>query len=134
MRSKVLVAYGQDRRTGTRRAVEAFGMPDLAGKTVMVKPNFNTADPAPGSTHKDTLESMIMLLQQRGAKHIIVGDRSGPADSREVFERKGIFEMADRLGFECVIFNMPESGFVKMSPAGSHWRDGFLFRQAGVGG
>jgi uncharacterized protein (DUF362 family) len=128
MRSKVLVAYGQDRRTGTRTAVEAFGMPDVAGKTVLVKPNFNTADPAPGSTHKDTLEAMIILVQQRGAKHVIVGDRSGPADTREVFERKGIFEMADRLGFECVIFDdMPESRFVKMSPAGSHWRDGFLF-------
>jgi uncharacterized protein (DUF362 family) len=128
MRSKVLVAYGPDRKAGTRKAAEAFGLPEVAGKTVMVKPNFNTADPAPGSTHNDTLQSMVMMLQERGAKQVIVGDRSGPANTREVFEEKGVFDMAERLGFECLIFDeIPRSRFVKISPIGSHWRDGFLF-------
>jgi uncharacterized protein (DUF362 family) len=126
MRSKVVVAYGQDRKAGARKAVQAFGMPDVAGRTVLVKPNFNTADPAPGSTHADTLETMVRMLQEGGARHVIVGDRSGPANTREVFREKGIFEMADRLGFECLIFDeMPKSRFVKISPPGSHWRDGF---------
>jgi uncharacterized protein (DUF362 family) len=102
-------------------------MPDVAGKTVLVKPNFNTADLTPGSTHNDTLETTVRMLQAGGAKHIIVGDRSGPAHTREVFQEKGIFEMAERLGFECIMFDeMPKSRFAKIAALDSHWRDGFL--------
>ena len=97
------VAYGADRKASTRKVVEAFGLPDVAGKTVLVKPNFNTADLAPGSTHNDTLETLIKMVNEVGPKHVVVGDRSGPANTREVFQEKGILEMAERLGFECMI-------------------------------
>ena len=121
------VAFGPDRKAGTRSAVEAFGMPDVAGKIVLIKPNFNTADLPPGSTHNDTLETMVRLAQEGGAKHLMVGDRSGPAKTREVFQEKGIFEMGERLGFECIIFDeMPDARFAKIVPPSSHWRDGFL--------
>ena len=127
MKSRVCVAYGPNRWAGTKKAVAAFGMPDLTGKTVLVKPNFNTADLTPGSTHLDTLETVVTLAQDGGAKHIMVGDRSGPAKTREVFQEKGIFEMAERLGFECIIFDeMTKGRFAKMDAPGSHWRDGFL--------
>ena len=102
-------------------------MPDVAGKTVLVKPNFNAADPTPGSTHNDTLEMFIHMVQAGGPKQVIVGDRSGPANTREVFQEKGIFDMAERLGFETVIFDeMPKSRFAKIATPGSHWRDGFM--------
>lgn len=121
------VAYGPDRKAGARSAVEAFGMPDVAGKTVLIKPNFNTADLPPGSTHNDTLETMVRLAQEGGTKHLMVGDRSGPARTREVFQEKGIFEMGERLGFECIIFDeLTKARFAKIVPPGSHWRDGFL--------
>ncbi len=121
------VAYGADRKASTRKVVEAFGLPDVAGKTVLVKPNFNTADLAPGSTHNDTLETLIKMVNEVGPKHVVVGDRSGPANTREVFQEKGIFEMAERLGFECMIFDaMPRSRFVKISLPNSHWHDGFM--------
>ena len=73
--------------------------------TVLIKPNFNTADPPPGSTHNDTLETVIRMVQEGGPKQVIVGDRSGPANTREVFQEKGIFQMGERLGFECLIFD-----------------------------
>ncbi|HEY3419026.1 MAG TPA: DUF362 domain-containing protein [Methanomassiliicoccales archaeon] len=121
------MAVGPDRKACTRKVVEAFGLPELNGKTVLIKPNFNTADPTPGSTHNDTLESMVRIVQQSGPKSLMVGDRSGPANTREVFQEKGIFAMADRLGFDTVIFDeIPKSLFARISPPGSHWRDGFM--------
>ena len=121
------MAFGPDRKAGTRKVIEAFGSPDVAGKTVLVKPNFNTADPAPGSTHNDTLETLVRMVLAGGAKILTVGNRSGPADTREVFQEKGVFEMSERLGFETVLFDeMPKSRYARIAPPGSHWRDGFL--------
>ena len=127
LRSRVCVAFGPDRREGTRKVIESFGMPMTKGKVVLVKPNFNTADLTPGSTHKDTLQTVIKMVQDGGPKKVFVGDRSGPAKTREVFQLKGVFEMAERLGFDCLIFDeMPKSRFEKISPPNSHWRDGFM--------
>jgi uncharacterized protein (DUF362 family) len=127
MKARVCVAYGADRSVGTRKVVETFGMPDVSGKMVLVKPNFNTADPAPGSTHNDTLETFISLVQKGDPKHVTVGDRSGPANTGEVFQEKGIFDMAEKLGFECMMFDvLPKSRYAKIVPPDSHWRDGFM--------
>ncbi len=127
-KSKVVVALDPDRASGARKVIRTIGMPDLRGKTVLVKPNFNTADPAPGSTHNDTLRTMIELIKEQGPKKIVVGDRSGPAKTSRVFQEKGIFSLAEELGFECLVFDeMPKSNFVKVKPPGSHWLNGFWF-------
>ena len=102
-------------------------MPEVAGKDVLIKPNFNTADPAPGSTHLDTLETMVRMVQAGIPRKITVGDRSGPANTKEVFQEKGVNELGERLGFECMAFDaLTRVRFEKIKPAGSHWRDGFL--------
>lgn len=126
--SKVVVALDPDRVSGTRKVVRILGMPDLKGKTVLVKPNFNTADPAPGSTHIDSLRTLIELIKGHGPKKIVVGDRSGPAKTSRVFQEKGVFSLAEELGFECLVFDeMPKSNYVKVRPPGSHWMNGFWF-------
>jgi uncharacterized protein (DUF362 family) len=127
-KSKVVVALDPDRARGARKVVGILGMPDLRGKTVLVKPNFNTADPAPGSTHIDTLRTLIELIKEQGPKKIVVGDRSGPAKTSGVFQEKGVFALAEELGFECLVFDeMPKSNYVKVKPPGSHWMNGFWF-------
>lgn len=127
-KSIVVVALDPDRASGTRKVVGALGTPDLRGKTVLVKPNFNTADPAPGSTHIDTLRTLIELIKEQGPKKIVVGDRSGPAKTSRVFQEKGVFSLAEELGFECLVFDeMPKSNYVKVKPPGSHWMNGFWF-------
>ena len=126
--SKVVVALDADRASGAKKVVEAFGMPPLAGKRVFVKPNFNTADPAPGSTHIDTLRTMIQLIKKQGSSSITVGDRSGPAKTSKVFQEKGVFALSEELGFECLVFDeMPKDRWVKVNPPGSHWLNGFWF-------
>jgi uncharacterized protein (DUF362 family) len=127
-KSKVAIALDPDRVSGTKKAVAALGMPDLRDKNVMVKPNFNTADPAPGSTQIDTLRTVIQLIKEQAPKNIVVADRSGPAKTSKVFQEKGVFALAEELGFECLVFDeMPKSSYVKVRPPGSHWMNGFWF-------
>jgi len=127
-KSKVYIALDPDRASATRKVIGAFGMPDLRDKSVLVKPNFNTADPAPGSTHIDTLRTTIQLIKDKGPRKITVGDRSGPAKTSRVFQEKGVFALSEELGFECLVFDeMPDDRWVRIAPPGSHWRNGFLF-------
>ena len=126
--SKVVVALDSDRVSSTKKVVDAFGMPPMADKKVLVKPNFNTADPAPGSTHIDTLRTMIQLIKKQGPRNITVGDRSGPARTSKVFQEKGVFALSQELGFDCLVFDeMPKDKWVKINPPGSHWLNGFWF-------
>jgi uncharacterized protein (DUF362 family) len=41
---------------------------------VLLKPNFNTADPFPGSTAMDFLEAVISLISEANPKEIIIGE------------------------------------------------------------
>lgn len=126
--SKVAIALDQDRRRGARKVIDAIGMPEMEGRSILVKPNFNTSDPAPGSTHEHTLLTVIEAIKGRDPKKVTVADRSGPMSTRQVFADKHIFELGQEEGFESLIFDeMPEDLYARVEPPGSHWRDGFLF-------
>jgi len=127
--TKVALVGTKDRRKGVREAIDLLGVKSFRGKSVVLKPNFNTADPTPGSTHDDTLRAVILALQQMGAKQITLAERSGPGNStRAVMEKKGVFKLAQELGFRIV--NLQEvgpEGWVKVEPKESHWSHGFHF-------
>jgi len=126
--SKVAIALDPSRASGTRKVIAKLGMPDLKDKSVFVKPNCNTADPAPGSTHIDTLCTLIELVKEQKPRKITVGDRSGPANTTKVFQEKGFFALSEKMGFECLILDeMPKDRWVKIVPPGSHWLRGFWF-------
>lgn len=126
--SKVFLALDPDRASGTRKVVRALGMPDLTGKNVLIKPNFNTADPPPGSTHIDTIRAAVELVRENGPGRITLADRSGPAKTSAVFREKGVFELAEQMGFECLALDeMPKDRYAKIKPPGSHWMNGFYF-------
>ncbi len=127
--TKVALVTTKDRGGGVRRAADLLSVKSFRGKSVVLKPNFNTADPAPGSTHNDTLESLVLFLQQMGARQVTLAERSGPGDStRKIMEKKGTFGPAEKLGFDIV--NLEEvgpEGWVKMEPEETHWSQGFHF-------
>ena len=127
--TKVALVRTKDRGEGVRRAVSLLELKSVHGKGVVLKPNFNSADPAPGSTHNDTLRSLVLALQQMGARRITLGERSGPGDStRVVMEKKGIFKLAEELGFNILnLEEMAPEGWTRFSPKGSHWSQGFHF-------
>lgn len=127
--TKVALIRTRNRDEGVRRAVRLLESQSVRGKGVVLKPNFNSADPAPGSTHNDTLRSLVLALQGMGAKHITLAERSGPGDStRTVMEKKGTFKIAQELDFS--ILNLEEmgpEGLTIFRPKESHWSQGFHF-------
>jgi uncharacterized protein (DUF362 family) len=124
--TRVAFVKTQDRATGVNKALDLLEINLMKGKDLFLKPNFNSADAPPGSTHNDTLSALVRRLQAMGAGRITVGDRSGMGDTRTVMEQKNVFRMADELGFETVVFDeLDASGWEMMQVAGSHWRKGF---------
>ena len=117
-----------DRVEGVRKAIDLLGINPVAGKRVFLKPNFNSSDPAPGSTHLDVLIALVMALKEMGAKEIVVGDRSGMGDTRQVMDKIGVFKLADELGFDTLVFDeLNAQDWVMIQPSGSHWEKGFPF-------
>ncbi len=127
--TKISLVRTTDRTEGVSKAVELLGINPVKGKAVVLKPNFNTADPAPGSTHNDTLRSLVLTLKEMGAKGITLAERSGPGDTtHHIMETKGVLHMARELGFDIVDLQaMDKDGWVLVKPEDSHWKDGFLF-------
>ena len=124
--SKVALIKTTDRSIGVRESINLLDFPEMRGKHVFLKPNFNTADPCPGSTHNDTLSQLVKEIRKQGAKQITVGERSGPPDTEEVMLKKGIFQMSRDLDFKIINFeNMPEEDWIPMDPEGNHWESGF---------
>lgn len=120
-----------DRAEGVRKAIDLLGINPVAGKRVFLKPNFNSSDPAPGSTHPDVLSALVTALKGLGAQKITVGDRSGMGDTRQVMEQTGVFKLAEQFGFEALVFDeLPPEDWVMIQPPGSHWKAGFPFARA----
>lgn len=125
-RTDVALVKTDDRRYGVIEALSMLRFASMSSRKVFIKPNFNTADPAPGSTHNDVLRTLIETAQSHGASAITVGDRSGPADTKQVMEEKGILTMAEEMGFAVVNFeSMADKDWVLIEPADSHWEGGF---------
>ncbi len=126
MKTKDVFIKTSDRQYGIRKAVELFGENPIKGQDVLLKPNFNTADPYPGSTHNDTLINLILNIKNMGAKTITVGDRSGPVDTRDVLKEKGIYDICKKYGVGLINFEeLPEKQWVRIKPSRSHWNNGF---------
>ena len=71
-----------------------FGKFVNVGDIVLLKPNFNTADPFPASTDLGFLKSVIELVYEAGAKIVLLGDSSTmTANTRKVMEKLGVFEL-----------------------------------------
>ena len=125
-RSRVALVRTADRQHGVAEVLKLFNPAGLAGKRVVVKPNFNTADDAPGSTHADTLSQLVRELHERDARGVTVGESSGPPATRGVMEQKGIFDLARDLRFDVVNFDeIPDSDWMPFGAGSTHWPEGF---------
>ena len=105
-KSKVYLVSTEDRKTAAQRCLKYIGLPDYTGRQVYVKPNFNTADPAPGSTHNDTLDALLAAVRASNPKKIIIGERSGPAEVAEVYRQKGIAALCEK--YDAEFLNLEE--------------------------
>ncbi len=115
-----------DRATGIKRAVDLLDTNPVKGRDVLLKPNFNTADPFPGSTHNDTLEGLFIHLQSMGGRSITIGERSGPPDTADVLKEKGIYDLCKKFGVGLINFeDLPPQDWIRLKPEQSHWTNGF---------
>ena len=122
----VVLVKTLDRTQGVKDALKLLSFPSPKGKSVVIKPNFNTADPAPGSTHNDTLRQIVLEMKARGAGRLTLAERSGPPATAKVMEEKGIPALADELKFEIINFEtLGPDGWKHFQPDGSHWKNGF---------
>jgi len=126
--AQVAFVKTSDRASGVRRAIDLLGINPVSGKSVFLKPNFNSADPPPSSTHPDVLRSLILKLDEMGAGPITIGDRSGMGNTRQVMRTLGIFDLAEELGVGTVVFDeLGAEDWVKIQPPDCHWKGGFYF-------
>jgi uncharacterized protein (DUF362 family) len=124
--AKVAFVKTAKRADGVRQALALLELQPVAGKKLFVKPNLNSADPTPGSTHLDVLRAVIQFLQQGGAASITVGDRSGMGDTRAVMQETGVLDLADEMSFETAVFDeLDAEDWQSFHPQGCHWERGF---------
>jgi len=124
-KSKVAFVSTQDRKNGVATSIQALGINPVKNKNVLIKPNFNTADQTPGSTHNDTLVALVEEVWKMGAKTVSLGERSYPL-TREVMEQKGVIPLMEKLDVNIVDFDdLAEKDWVKVDAGDSHWQDGF---------
>lgn len=131
--AKIALIKTTDRAEGIQEALRILDFPTVKNKQVFIKPNFNTSDPTPGSTHNDTLTKLILELRNRGAGEITVGDRSGPQITKNTLEKKGIFQLAAQHNFKLIDFEeLPAADWVQFNPPGNHWQKGFSLARPAV--
>jgi len=90
-----LVLASREIKNDIRKAVDllgGFGKSLKSQDRILLKPNFNSDDPPPGSTALDFLAAVIDLLREHGCTRISVGESSGRpwVPTEKVFKNAGL--------------------------------------------
>ena len=123
--SRVAFVKTDGRKRGMQASLSGLQINPVKGKDVLIKPNFNTADVTPGSTHNDTLVALVDEIWKMGARSVTLGERSYPPTS-EVMERKGVLPLLEKLNVKVIDFDtLGEKDWITFKPKGTHWSKGF---------
>jgi len=83
------------------------------GDEVLLKPNYNSADPPPASTDPEFLRALVELIYEHGAGKVVVGESSMQTlSTRKVMEKTGALEKLNGSGAEIIFFD--EGKWVKV--------------------
>lgn len=109
-----------DLESDLERAVQAIGgWGWLSGDgAVLVKPNYNSPHPPPGSTASDFLRAVISLLQEHGARTIIIGESTSYTNHRKVLGQAGVMQLAQEMDVQVIIFD--EDGWENVFVGGQY--------------
>lgn len=115
-----------NRASGIKQLLEKFNLEQFSGKKVAIKANYNSADLFPASTHIETLEALVKDLYGVGASQIVLAERSGMGATRDVLEKRGVFDLSEKLGFKVVVLDEEEKeNWIKINGDDNHWLRGF---------
>jgi uncharacterized protein (DUF362 family) len=124
-KSRVAFVKTESRKHGMKVLLKTLKGNPVKGKEVLIKPNFNTADLFPGSTHNDTLTTLVEEIWEMGAKSVSLGERSYPL-TQEVMEEKGILPVLKKLNVKVIDFDrLDGKDWILFKPKKSHWQNGF---------
>lgn len=124
--AKIALVKTGDRAAGVRRAIELLGINPIRGNRVLLKPNLNSADAAPGSTHPEVLRALVTELYDMGAQTITLADRSGMGNTRSVMQQTGVIDLAQELGFTTIVLDdLPEKDWIVRQAEDFHWSRGY---------
>lgn len=124
-KSRVVFFETDDHKAGVTSAMRALNTNPVKNKHVLIKPNFNTADRYPGSTHNDTLVGLVEEVWSMGAKSVAVGERSYPP-TKAVMEDMGIIPPLEKRDVRILNFDhLSDKDWIKFNPTDSHWKAGF---------
>jgi len=117
----------QDLKASVARALDligGLGKVISTGDRVMVKPNFNSADPYPGSTDLEFMKVVIQLLKEAGAK-VVVGESSGGIwrPTRKVMEKLDALRQLTDIGAEVIAFDDRAWDWVRVRVDGDYLKE-----------
>jgi uncharacterized protein (DUF362 family) len=99
------------------------------GDEVLLKPNYNSADPPPASTEPEFLKAVVDLLYEHGAANVVVGESSMQGTStRKVMSKTGTLKMLENSNAEVVFFD--EGEWVKVNVGGKYLKTVSLPKKA----
>ena len=99
------------------------------GDRVLLKPNYNSADPPPASSDPEFLKAIVELLFEHGAGKVIVGESSWQGlATRKALERAGTLDALKGTGAEIAFFD--EEEFVKVNVGGKYLKHVSLAERA----
>jgi len=92
-----------------------------SGDKVLVKPNFNSPDPPPGSTDLAFLRAVVEILLETGVK-VTIGESAGIIShpTRKVFQKLGVYELSQSLGVNLIIFEENDNEWVRIKVNSDH--------------
>ncbi len=118
------VQSSEDVKLDLAECLELLGGLDRAissGDKVLLKPNFNSPDPFPGSTDLGFLRAVLELMQDAGAT-IVVGESAGgiwrPTSS--TVAKLGVPDLLDEMGIQFVWFDARETEWVEVPIEGEY--------------
>ena len=92
--TEILLVKTENRVEGMKKIFSHYKdkFSSYQGKRIIIKPNFNTADPPPASTDMSLLKILIEHLNTKNPEKISVIERSGPVDTEETMRSKGLWK------------------------------------------
>ncbi len=126
--ARVALVKTDSHRDGVLRALRLLPPMRLEARSVVIKPNLNSAHAFPASTHEETLRTLIDVCKAGGAREIIVADRAGMGDTPRVIREKGLDVMGREMGVRVVpLETLPASEWVARPIPRGHWQRGVLY-------
>lgn len=124
-KSSVALVTAENRQQAVAASIQALKINPVKNKDVLIKPNFNTADETPGSTHNEALAALVEEAWKMGAKSVSLGERSYPP-TQAVMDQKGIVPLLNQLEVKIIDFDgLDEKDWIHIAPKNGHWQKGF---------